>query len=252
MSIRLETVGTACLVTLDRPEKRNALRLDDIVELTGVIAAAGARADIDGIVLSGNGAFCAGADLHRLTSTLGTTDSERKGNVEGPAQGLIWALLDAPVPTIAAVDGPAVGLGFDLALACDSLLIGPDGWCMQGWGRIGLIPGTGGDLLLRARAPHLLWRLLEHQPRIDGPQAEQWQLGEAVGSGTARDAALQRIQRLGQQLSREALTGYVTLSRSEIKARLTEHLPTCAAVQARLLGRDELTARVHGVLPTQS
>jgi len=248
VDIRVEQIGKACLITLDKPEKRNALTRGDITQLTQVITEAGTRPDISGLVVTGNGAFCAGADLERLPESIGTTSTRRRESIEGPAQALIRSLLDVPVPTVAAVDGPAVGMGFDLALACDSLLVGPDGWCMQGWGRIGLIPGTGGEMLLRVRAPGLLWRLLEHQTRIDAHLAEQWRIGERVDTATAREAALARVERLGAQLARAALLGYVTLSRAEIKTRLNEHLAVCAAIQAELLGSADLVGRTGAVL----
>jgi enoyl-CoA hydratase/carnithine racemase len=248
MRINVEQHDTACLITLDKPEKRNALSRDDVTQLTDIISNAGRDADIKGVVLTGNGAFCAGADLLSLPESTGRNDRERRESIEGPAQGMIRALLDVPVPTIAAVDGPAVGMGFDLALACDSLLVGPEGWCMQGWGRVGLIPGTGGELLLRARAPHLMWRLLECQPKIDADLAAEWRIGEKVPARTARAAALARIERLGGLLSRAALQGYVTLSRAELKARLDDHLVICADVQSRLLGSAKVTAQARRIL----
>ena len=80
--------------------------------------------------------------------------------VYGRFQRLPRTILSAPVPVFAAVDGPAVGLGMDLALMCDDRFIGPKGWLRQGWGALGLVPGTGGELLLRRLAPNLIWQLL--------------------------------------------------------------------------------------------
>jgi len=107
-------------------------------------------------VLTGNGAFCAGGNLRGAVERSDLDTSERRQMVYAAYQGVVRALVDCPVPTVAAVDGPAVGMGFDLALACDSRFVGPDGWCQQGWGRVGLVPGTGGELLLRLRAPNAL------------------------------------------------------------------------------------------------
>ena len=85
---------------------------------------------------------------------------------------------------------------------------------MQGWGRIGLVPGTGGELLLRRLNPAILWKLLERQPRIDGPLCAKWGIGEPVTEGSARDAAIARATALAGQLGatghrrlRRALTG---------------------------------------------
>ena len=67
---------------------------------------------------------------------------------------MIRTLMAVPVPTIAAVDGAAVGMGMDLALACDSRFIGTTGWMRQGWARYGAIPATGGLVFL---GEHLRW-----------------------------------------------------------------------------------------------
>jgi enoyl-CoA hydratase/carnithine racemase len=138
-------------------------------------------------------------------------------------------------------------MGFDLALACGSRILGPEGWCMQGWGRIGLVPGTGGELLLRSLNSGVLWRLLAEQPRIDGAQAEAWGLGEAAVSGTALELSLERMAKLGE-LPREVLMAYVSLSRSELRARLDQHLAACAEIQAHLMGDAALSHRVNSAL----
>jgi enoyl-CoA hydratase/carnithine racemase len=243
-----EIIGPAAVVSLDWPSVRNALTVDDMMAVAAAVRDAVRDPDVSALVLTGNGAFCAGANLRRLTADLAGGSSPGP-TIEGPAQGLIRAVLDVPVVTIAAIDGPAVGLGFDLALACDSRLIGPDGWCMQGWGRIGLVPGTGGELLLRRLNPAILWTLLERQPRIDGPLCSKWGIGEPVTEGSARDAAIARATALAGQLARSAIEGYVELSRAGIRADLDRHLRLCAAIQVGLLESPDFAARTETVLP---
>jgi enoyl-CoA hydratase/carnithine racemase len=160
---------------------------------------------------------------------------------------VIRQLLALEVPTVAAVDGAAVGMGFDLALACDSRLIGPAGWCMQGWGRAGLTAGTGGCLMLRLLNPSILWKLLEEQPRIDGILAERWGLGEAVTEGTARDAAVRRISALAR-LPRRALASYVSFHREPLRERLEAHLSQAAQIQAGLLADPGFGDRVAALI----
>jgi enoyl-CoA hydratase/carnithine racemase len=247
MPVITEVIGPAAVVTLDWPAVRNALTVDNMTAVAQAVRAAAADPGVSAVVLTGNGAFCAGANLRRLTADLAGGSSPRQ-TIEGPAQGLIRAVLEVPVTTIAAVDGPAIGLGFDLALACDSRLIGPDGWCMQAWGRLGLVPGTGGELLLRRLNPAILWTLLERQPRLDGPLCLQWGIGEPVTEGPARDAAIARARALAGQLTRPAIEGYVQLSRAGIRADLSQHLELCAAIQARLLASPDFAARTDSVL----
>jgi enoyl-CoA hydratase/carnithine racemase len=138
-------------------------------------------------------------------------------------------------------------MGFDLALACDSRFIGPEGWCRQGWARLGLIPGTGGELLLRTRAPGALWQLLDGQPKVDADLAERLGIGEGTGERTAREMALQRVESYAAY-SRTVLAGYVRLNRSELRARLADHQADCLAVQLELLADPEFRNRAGAVL----
>lgn len=246
MGVRVERNESVSVVTLDWPERRNALSVDAMRELAEVLRRE-TTADIAAVVLSGNGAFCAGADLRRVVERQAMSEDERRADVRSAAQGLVTAIVDSPVPMLAAVDGPAVGLGFDLALACNDLLVGPEGWCMQGWGRIGAIPATGGLLFLRDRNPSLLWKLLAEQPRITGADAERWGLAEAVHEGTAREAAVARATALAA-LPRPAVLAYVRLARTAVRRDLPAHFAQCADEQVRLLADPELADRVATVL----
>jgi enoyl-CoA hydratase len=107
--INSELRGTVALIQLDRHERRNALdgeHCDALGEAVAVAVDAGARA----LVITGAGtSFCAGADLSGVYST-----SFRRS-----LYGALRAITDAPVPVIAAVNGPAIGAGTQLAIACD-------------------------------------------------------------------------------------------------------------------------------------
>jgi enoyl-CoA hydratase len=103
------------LLTLDRPEKHNALNTELCLELRVAVDAAlagGARA----IVLTGNGpSFCSGADL----------DEVYTADFRGALYGLLHTVVDAPVPVIAAVNGAAIGAGTQLAIAADFRVVAP-------------------------------------------------------------------------------------------------------------------------------
>ena len=247
MGVLTREAGPASLVILDWPEKRNALGPDEANEVAAALRQAAARAAVRGVVLTGNGAFCAGGDIHGMVQRGDMPPEERRALVYGAYQGLIRTLIDLPVPTVAAVDGPAVGMGLDIALACDSRLIGPEGWCRQGWARLGLIPGTGGELLLRMRAPGALWRLLDGQPKVGAELAERLGIGEAANDGTACEAAVRRVESLAAY-PRPTLAAYVRLSRAEIRARLPEYQAECLTLQLELLGDPEFRARASAAL----
>jgi enoyl-CoA hydratase len=118
--IRQETAGDndyVGLITLDRPERRNALDVEHWRSLSRAVETA-ARHGARAIVLTGAGsAFCAGADL---------TDAPTTEMAEQVEQAFV-AVRDASVPVIAHVNGPAVGAGAQLAVSCDLRLIGPRG-----------------------------------------------------------------------------------------------------------------------------
>lgn len=163
--------------------------------------------------------------------------------IAGGPQRAIRAIVNSTVPVLAAVDSAAVGLGFDLALAYDHRLIGPAGSCMQGWGRIGLIPGTGGVLLLSRLNPTLLWRLLATQERLDGPTAERYGLAQVVAEGTALEAALAQAHSPAKQ-PREVLELYVSLHRGALRSVILGRLDVCAREESRLLADPALAQRI--------
>lgn len=109
MPITTETTDQGAILTIDRPERRNALNLDTLEELhAGVVAAvtAGSRTLI---ITGAGGHFCAGADLTELEDVSFT---ERLAEV-------LAHLASAPLVTIAAIEGSCMGLGMQLSLACD-------------------------------------------------------------------------------------------------------------------------------------
>jgi enoyl-CoA hydratase/carnithine racemase len=248
MGVVTQVAGPAAVVMLDWPDKRNALGPDEANEVAAALRAAAGNGEVRGVVLTGNGAFCSGGDINGMVARADMPPEERRALVYGAYQGLIRTVVDLPVPTVAAVDGPAVGMGFDLALACDSRFIGPEGWCRQGWARIGLIPGTGGELLLRLRAPGALWRLLDGQPKVGPDLAERLGIGEATGGRTAREAALARVASYAAY-PRATLAGYIKLNRSEVRARLAAHQAECLSVQLELLSDPAFKDRARAALP---
>jgi 2-(1,2-epoxy-1,2-dihydrophenyl)acetyl-CoA isomerase len=246
MGVTLEIEDAVATVTLRWPEQRNALGPDEANEVAAVLRGLDGE-DLAAVVLTGEGAFCAGGNVRGMVARKDMPPEERRKIVYGAFQGLMRAIVALPVPTVAALDGPAVGMGFDIALGCDSRLVGPSGWARQGWGGIGLIPGTGGVLLLRLRAPQSLWRILPGQPKLDGPALEGLGLAEAVAEGTALAAAQARGRQLAD-LPRATVKAYVELDRALLRAQLEEHLTQTLATQVRLLADPGFAARAQRTL----
>lgn len=245
MGVLSEMRGPACVVVMDWPRRRNAIGPPEAAELAGALAAAGdsgARV----VVLTGTGTFCAGGDLPAVAAIAEQGPDAVRESVYGRFQQLVRTLLAIPIPTIAALDGPAIGLGFDLALVCDMRMVGPDGWCRQGWGAIGLIPATGGELLLRRRAPNVLWRLLADQPALGPDDLDRLGLAESV-EPSAVDAAVARAERLAE-LPADALSGYVTITRRDLRAEIESHLDTCVDIQVGLICSDHFRLKTAEIL----
>jgi enoyl-CoA hydratase len=115
----VETRGHVRLLTLDRPERRNALSSALQADLIEALLRAVEDGDVRAIVLTGNGAaFCAGFDLKEIR------DGDQRGErfrppMTRPTRSLFEVVTETPLPVIAALNGAAVAGGFELALACD-------------------------------------------------------------------------------------------------------------------------------------
>jgi enoyl-CoA hydratase/carnithine racemase len=234
MSLSREFRDDIAVLTLDRPETKNAIGPIQAEQIASSIAEIGATPRLTGLVLTGRGAFSSGGDLIALSSLIeGLAPDEVAQHIYGSFQSMIRALKAIPVPTVAAIDGPAIGLGMDLALACDVRIVGSEGWMMQGWGRAGLIAGTGGVEFLEHLAPTLLWELLADQPRLGAAECERLGLGRQAAGDCALDDAIGLLRKL-RKVPRDALAGYVQLSR-ERRWPSDAHLAACGALQGRLL-----------------
>jgi enoyl-CoA hydratase len=182
------------LVTLDRPEARNALSFALLADLDEVLAVLDDDDSCRAIVITGAGerAFAAGADIRDLASS--TRDALRRDDP--------FAVIDRVgrlrTPVVAAVRGYALGGGCELALACDIVIAGDDAVFGQPELSIGVIPGAGGTQRLaravgRARAMDLV--LTGMQVRAD--EAERLGIVSAVvPAATVVDAALDRAAQI--------------------------------------------------------
>ncbi len=132
------------IVTLNRAEVMNALNTQMRAEITHAIGAAGREARV--VVLTGTGrAFCSGQDLGDR-ATASNVNLER--TLRDEYIPMLMAVVDCPVPVIAAVNGTAAGAGANLALVCDVVIATESASFIQAFSRIGLIPDAGGTWVL--------------------------------------------------------------------------------------------------------
>lgn len=169
-------------LTLDRPDAKNALTIEMRDGIVDAVRAARADAAVRALLVTGTGdAFCAGMDLSASTmAQAGSPDFETRSTAEALRVGVqtfIRELWELDKPTVAAVNGAAVGPGAHLALACDFVIVHDDTRFLWSFARWGLVVDAGGAYLL---------------PRLVGlPRAKAMvMLGEGARGAEAVDLGL--------------------------------------------------------------
>jgi enoyl-CoA hydratase/carnithine racemase len=178
--------GSVRLIRLQRPLAKNALTLEVIEAMLAALASANGSAQVRAVVLSGvPGAFCSGADLRWLAKAVETGEPVRPGLER--FQALTLALVELDKPVVAAVTGPAVGFGADLALACDFRVFAESAYLQEKFAAVGLMPDGGGSYFLtRLLGVARALEMLMLGSRIDAAQAVS--LGLATSMTADADA----------------------------------------------------------------
>ncbi|MGD9705683.1 MAG: enoyl-CoA hydratase/isomerase family protein [Acidimicrobiia bacterium] len=147
--IRYEVDDGIATITIDRPEKRNAMTYAMLGDFIDAVRRAGDDDTARVVILTGvPGAFCAGTDLADLATVPGT---ERGLRGRPDEHDRWWPLVQCPKPTIAAIDGPAVGMGAELASQCDVRVASPGARFAWNFVHRGLVPDTGAGTWLLPR-----------------------------------------------------------------------------------------------------
>jgi 2-(1,2-epoxy-1,2-dihydrophenyl)acetyl-CoA isomerase len=175
-TVKIEVVDRVGIITLNRPERRNALHDDMYDPVISAVEAFAVAPDVGCVVVTGAGdAFCAGGDVRdgsgRRTDGTKPTDQERASNLARNSR-ITVVLHEAPIITIAAVNGPAVGAGLAIALACDLRIAAPSARFITGWARLGFAGDMGGPWLLAHRlGPARALELLALNGGLDAAEA---------------------------------------------------------------------------------
>ena len=141
--------GSITTITLNRPEVMNAFDASLAAQVADAVGAAAEDASCRAIVVTGAGrGFCTGADLAHLKDIVITRDRGRARELVTSGARIVQAIVAAPKPVIAAVNGPAAGGGASLALACDIRIASADASIGAVFNRIGLHPDLGATRLL--------------------------------------------------------------------------------------------------------
>lgn len=170
----MQVADHVALITVNDPDRRNAVTFEMSAALRAAVDAAEADPDVHAVIVTGAGkAFCAGADLSALGQA--TQDGLRK-----IYDGFL-AVADCTLPTIAAVNGAAVGAGLNLALAADVRIAGPNALFDPRFQKLGIHPGGGATWMLqRGVGPQVARAALLFGKRFDAETAVRYGLALEV------------------------------------------------------------------------
>jgi enoyl-CoA hydratase len=159
--VRVTRDGPVAVVALARPTKSNAMDGEVTVALLNTLRALSASGDVRAMVLTGDGrSFSAGGDIETIQE-MGADKAVRDAILD-KHQELFWAMNRLPFPSIAAVNGAAIGAGVTVALLCDLVVMAQDAFLSDPRVALGLLDGAGGIVLwplltsLSAAKEHLL------------------------------------------------------------------------------------------------
>ena len=172
--------------TLNRPDSRNPISDPAIVDaLCERVAAVNADHDVRAVILTGAGpVFSAGGNVKDMVDRAGMfggSPYELRDGYRGGIQRIPRALYHCEVPVVAAVNGPAVGAGCDLAVMCDLRVASTKAWFAESFVQLGIIPGDGGAwLLTKAIGPARAAEMALTGDRVGAEQAAAWGLVNEV------------------------------------------------------------------------
>jgi enoyl-CoA hydratase/carnithine racemase len=198
--VRYEQEERVVLLSLDRPAERNAIATQqDCNDIVDALERAQADERVSCVVLTGQGsAFCSGGSLKAMHERTGigpqAQPADTRANYRRGIQKAIRALWDCELPMISAINGPAIGLGCDIACTGDIRIASQSARFASSFINVGLIPGDGGAWIL---------------PRAVG-QAKAAELiftGDIIGADEARACGLvSQVVQIGRASCRERVS----------------------------------------------
>lgn len=228
-TMRIEIDGEIGTLTLDRPDAFNAMSPEMIGEMTVAFGWLADQAPLRALILTGAGkAFSAGGDVTWFRKGVESGEIDLPSEVRRGAEVLHQAIVDLrriPYPVIAAVNGPAAGAGFSLALACDIRIASDRAFFAPAYGRIGASPDGGMTYFLpRVVGPSKALELLLEDPNLTAADAEELGLvSEVVTADELTGAARAKAEELAKKAPH-----YVRMAKQlcgvSLDNSITEHL----------------------------
>ncbi|MFL5873520.1 MAG: enoyl-CoA hydratase/isomerase family protein [Solirubrobacterales bacterium] len=205
-TIRIEIDGEIGTLTLDRPDAFNAMSPEMIGEMIVAFGWLADLAPLRGLIITGSGkAFCAGGDVTWFRKGVESDEIDLPSDVRRGAEALHQAIIDLrriAYPVVAAINGPAAGAGFSLALACDMRISSSAAFFAPAYGRIGASPDGGMTYFLpRVVGPSQALELLLEDPNLSAAEAKELGLVREV---VEPDELMANAQALVGELAKKA------------------------------------------------
>jgi enoyl-CoA hydratase/carnithine racemase len=236
--LQIEREGGIVTVRMNHPETRNALTTpEQIQEFVDLCADLRRDKSVRVMVLTGNGsAFCAGGnvkDMHERGGIFAGSPYDLRNTYRDGIQRIPLAIYELDIPVIAAVNGPAIGAGLDLACMCDIRLAAPKAIFAESFVRLGIVPGDGGAWLLPRIIGIPKASLMAFTgDAIDAAKALEWGLVEQVCTHETLQSEAQALARRIAANPGHALRLCKRLLREGQHMRLDSLLELSAAYQA--------------------
>lgn len=226
------------LVSMDRPEKMNALDATMVAELNEVLDRAAADDEVRCLLLTGEGkGFCSGRDISGAEA-----DEDAYAIIVEQFNPLLARVHHFAKPTVAAVNGAAMGVGLGLALACDLVVAADNAKLSSPFARLGVALDSGGHYYLpRLIGYHRAMHLVYTSEIIRGRQAAEWGLvSQSVAGSRLRAVATELAGRIARGPV-NAFVGQKALMRRSETLTYDEVCAEEATLQASLMGSAEYT-----------
>jgi 2-(1,2-epoxy-1,2-dihydrophenyl)acetyl-CoA isomerase len=225
-TLQIEIDGELAILTLNRPDAFNAMSPEMIEELPAAMSWLADEAPIRALIITGAGAaFCAGGDITWFRKGMEDPDIDIAANVRRGADALHMGIIDLrriEVPVIGAINGPAAGAGFSLALACDIRIAADSAFFAPAYGRIGASPDGGMTYFLpRVLGPAKALEMLLDDPNL--PAAEALEMG-LVSEVVVKEELMGRARERADKLAKMA-PHYVKMAKRLVGVSLENSLP---------------------------
>jgi 2-(1,2-epoxy-1,2-dihydrophenyl)acetyl-CoA isomerase len=213
-TVHYEVAGGAATIELNRPETLNAWNLQFGIDLLAAVERARDDDAVRAVMITGAGrGFSSGADLReqREPSEAESGAPDLSSRLRERYHPILTGIREMPKPVVAAVNGPAVGIGCSLALACDLVVAAQSSYFVLAFVNIGLIPDGGSTAFVPARAGFA--RAVEMAllgERVEAPKALEWGL---VNKVVADDSLVAEARALTERLAAGPTAAYANAKR---------------------------------------